>query len=553
MSGASAAMRRSSSTATIAALTPTVLRKAEAASAIESNAVYAIMMSPETSAEAKRDAVAAYLTFPGTKEESRERVAAYQAFEEWLQSERERMAQAIIKLTDTQAYSELQAVYGDLNTALLDFEDRMRPLTEIVEALYELRTNDKVIDAFREIKSDKEREAAVAAQKAERGAQLDALERRVVELTNDIQVESGRRGVLSGIPGAGWMGLDGVPASAQATIARKQAELGSVRDELTKFGDELKALEASGPGDSSLGEFAAQKAKLRELVDAKTGHFQKLQEELVGSALTFCEVSKARIGEVRSHLSAMSGQIDHLYDANGQMNGVYAVLTDGINQAGSANQAAREALSAPANGEGLIAKMERETKKSAMDEHVTTLTAAAQHTTETFADLTTQAIRIRTMRDANQSQIDKARVLGTQGVAGVADRLSVVLQAVSGAALGESSALAKDTLGKMVESTNRIAQKETIRVAMGTAELNEDVVAAIENLGDFGEVLRTSTEITRKNLSEVQGNLAKIRELAEQVRGDIHDAEGVASNLGKPEIGKTAAPTASSNPFGLGR
>lgn len=510
--------------------------------AIETNPVYQIMLAPETDPEAKRDAVAAFLVAPASKEEARQRVRAYQAFEEFMQAERERMAQEIIRLTDTEAFSELQSVYRDFNNALIDFDDKMRPLTEILDAIYVLRTEGKTLDAFREIKDDRRNEEERARFELEKKRQLDALEHAVNHLTGDIAALGTKRSFLGGM-------IELAPSSSsRQEMARKQTELDSTCGDLARLADELAALEKQGPGASALGEFEAQKGKLRELLDISSEEHKQRQQDLVSSALNFVQTAKTRITSVRQHLGSMNGQIENLYDANAKMGGVYAILSDGIQKANQENQIIRAGL-APATDESLISRMTREERESAVDEHIGSLMAASAHTTETYADLTGQTIRIKTMRDSTQSQMDKARVMGTQGVAGVADRLSVVLQAVSAAALGESSTMAKDTLAAMVDSTNTIAQKETIRVAMGTSELNDDVVRAIEDLGTYGEVLRTSTNITRETMAEVQGNLAKIRDIAESVREDVRAAVGVAASIERapPPI------TAPSSPFGVGR
>lgn len=512
--------------------------------AITANPVYQLMMEEAKSPEEKRDAVAAFLTFPGTKEESRARVQAYQEFEEYLQAVRSSMAEEIIKLTDTETFSELQAVYNDLNNALIEFDDRMRPLTDIVEALYTLRTEGKTFDAFREIKADREHDEQRRIDHAAKEREFETLNGTIKRLTGDIAALGEKKG---------WFGLSSVTEAARQEIARKDSELATARGGLEALQRDLQALERQGPGTSSLGEFSAQKDKLRELLDISSDEHKRRQVELVAAARNFLDTAKARIGEVRTHLGAMTTQVDHLYDANAKMSSAYAVLTDGVKTASEDNRTLLTGLQ-PSDGsvEPMIARMAREEKTLAIQEHLTALTTAGAHTTETYADLQSQAIRIKTMRDSTQAQIEKARAMGTQGIAGVADRLSVVLQAVSSAALGESSAMARDTLTAMVDSTNRIAQKETIRVAMGVSDANQEVLKAIDDLGAYGEVVRTATDISRTGLSEMRDNLERIKELAESVRADVHESVAVGAGVGSavPSSVGPAKPVA--DPFGLG-
>jgi len=108
---------------------------------IAANPFYKVMFSEETKPEQKKEEVTKLLTFEGTKEENREKIKQFELFKEFLQSSREEMAQEIIRLTDTETFAELKSVYDELNQSLIDFDDRMRPLTEIIDAVYTLRTN----------------------------------------------------------------------------------------------------------------------------------------------------------------------------------------------------------------------------------------------------------------------------------------------------------------------------------------------------------------------------------------------------------------------------
>ena len=101
------------------------------------------------------------------------------------------MAEQIIALTDTEAFSELKSVYDELNTALLSFENKIAPLTDIVDAGYTLRTNGLTCDACREIAEEKENEAELAALRGEQEAELQSLNEQIEALTreNDLLAE----------------------------------------------------------------------------------------------------------------------------------------------------------------------------------------------------------------------------------------------------------------------------------------------------------------------------------------------------------------------------
>ena len=255
--------------------------------------------------------------------------------------------------------------------------------------------------------------------------------------------------------------------------------------------------------------------------------------------------------------SIVHDQVENLFDANNMMGTCYAILNEGIKEAAANNQKVRQELQEPAGAaEDMITKMTREQKKMAVEQHMTMLDSSASDTMATYADLTSGAVRIKTMKDAVDQQMNRARSMHSQGISGVADRLSVVLQAVSSAALGEASAMAKDTLQQMAENTNKVAQKESIRIAMGIEEQNEDLKKAIDDLGAYGEVVRAATNITREGLTDMRSKLDELKKLAEDVQGDVHDAIAVNADTAaqpKTPVDKPAAASATPSPFKLGQ
>jgi hypothetical protein len=515
---------------------------------ISANAFFKVMFAENTKPEAKRSEVAKLLTFEGTKEQNRERIKEFELFKEYLQSQREEMAQEIIRLTDTGTFSELKQVYDELNTSLVEFDQKMQPLTDIIDAVYTLRTNGLTLEAFQEILRDRKREEELLRTKAAKQQEFS-------------QLKSSVEGIHSDIAGLGenrsFFGLGGVKEEARIAIARKNQELKGVVDSLDKLSDELTELDKQTPTESELGEYVEQKKKLRELLDISADDHKQRQKDLVDSAVNFVNTAKTRVGSVRAHLNQMNGQVENLFDANNMMGTVYAIMNEGIKEAAEANQRTRDTLQPPAQGsEDMIAQMAREQKKMAVEQHITMLDASAADTMATYADLTSGAIRIKTMKDAVDQQSIRARAMHSQGISGVADRLSVVLQAVSSAALGEASAMAKDTLQQMAQNTNKVAQKESIRIAMGIEEQNSDLSKAIDDLGAYGEVVRAATNITREGLSDMRNKLDELKKLAEDVQGDVHDAIAVNADVARPQAqasarAETGGPTPS--PFKLGR
>jgi hypothetical protein len=125
-----------------------------------SNTFYKILFDGSTSATEKKAAVKKALVFEGTKTENTERVAEFEALKQYLQFQRQAMAKEFMKLADTKSFAELKQVIDDMNKGLIKFDETMKPLSEILDAVYTLRTGGPELlnDAFREIETEKKAE-----------------------------------------------------------------------------------------------------------------------------------------------------------------------------------------------------------------------------------------------------------------------------------------------------------------------------------------------------------------------------------------------------------
>ena len=491
--------------------------------AIESNPFYRIVFG-EGDPEEKRAAIANQLAYNLAEEKSdnKDRLAAFDLFKEWLMEQRKDMAQEIINLTDTDAFSELKDVFDQMNQGLLDFEKQMAPLTDILDAVYRLRmaSDGAMFDVFREIKEDKEEEARIAALRAEQDRQLAQLGSNVTNLQQDISVLRGQRS---------WFGLGGTKKSALRQIAEKETRLGAA----SKAIDELTTAIENTRFDrvSQFSEFAEEKRKLRELLDISSDEHKNRQQALVDTANNFVNTAETRTANVLEHLEGINDQVDRLADSNGGMRNVYAVISEAVEEAEAKNSRLRDGLiDAPAD-ESNIAQMKRENQKMAIEDHVTALTAAKVDTLGTFSDLTAESYRIKSMKDSNNSQVAKTRSLNSKGVSGVASRLSTVLQGVSMAALSESSEVAQMTLERMNEQTNRITQKEALKNAMGISLENDALVKAIQELESYGKIARAATDISREGYQEMKENLAALEKTARDVGNAVKEAVAVGADV----------------------
>ncbi len=499
--------------------------------AIESNTVYKIVFA-EGDPEAKKEAIAKQLAYDlaDEKADNKEKLAEFELFKEWLMEQRKDMAQEIINLTDTDAFSELKDVFDEMNQGLLDFEKQMSPLTDILDAVYRLRmaSDGAMFEVFREIQDDKKEEERIAMLRSEQDKQLDTFNTDIRNIQTEIKQLQGQKS---------WFGLGGTKKSALAEIAKKEVELGERQDSITQLTKEIERTTFNRV--SEYAEFAEEKAKLRELLDISSDEHKARQQALVDSANNFVDTADKRTSNVLDHLEGINDQIDRLGDSNGGLRNVYAIISEAVQDAEAVNTQIRDGLLEEPADESNIAKMRRENNKMAVENHVTALTAAKVDTMGTFGDLTAESYRIKAMKDSNDGQVAKTRSLNSKGVSGVASRLSTVLQGVSMAALSESAEVAQMTLERMNDQTNRMAQQEALKNAMGISQENDALVKAIEELESYGKVARAATDISREGYQEMRQNLAELEKTAKDVSEAVKEAVAVGADVmqaDEPEV-----------------
>lgn len=511
---------------------------------IEANPFFDAVLASSISPEEKTAAVAQLLTFAGTREENRERVKAFNVFKEYLQAERETMASQIIKMSDTKNFALMRDVYEEINNALIDFENDMKPFTDIIDALHKLRAENQTMDAFREIKDEAKRAEAVAARDKQLAEQIAQVEAKMSDLKTTNRIESQKKS---------FFGMGGLKRESIEVIARNEVALETARTEIEKLATQAQEnlAKISNNNTSNVVDQDA-KEKLKEMLNLSSGQHQERSEKLIKSAMDFVTTSKDKIATIREHLERMGDQVQNLDDANGQMTFVYAILGEGTKSAEQKNREVRDEVAKVGENENMVQKLTRESKQKDLNEHIQMLEISSSDTTATVADLTSASIRIKNMNDANHQQIQMATNMQTRGVAGVADRLSTVIQAVGAAAIAESNAMTAQTLNAMSDATDVIAQKESMRIAMGITDVNHEMVRAIEGLAQYGEVNKAATEFTRAGIAEMRQNLEVMQQVAEEVASSVLEGKSLyAEDLSVEEKTKPTSKTGSSNPFNL--
>ncbi len=503
---------------------------------IEANPFHQIVMQSDAAPEEKQKAVAQALAYDETlsKEENAAKLASFEQFKEFLMAYRKEMSKEIIRLSDTETFGELQKVFEDMNQSLLDFESMITPLVEIIEAVNKLNmaSDGAMYDIFKEIQEDKAEEERIAKLREEQEGKIDGYQRDIRRLNGDIAALREEKG---------WFGMGGITKSALQDIARKEEEIRGIRGDIRDLQTEITSTVVER--ESKYAEFAAEKDKLRELLDLTSEEHKERQEQLVSAALNFVNTMDDRTASVLTHMEGIRGQIGNVGSVNGQMSKIFAVISDGIKDAENVNRTLSEKFKVEAEDESTLDRLDREEKGVAVDEHVESLTSSKVDTLGTLGELQEEALNIRSMRETNRQQINSTRKMHSSGTAGVASRLSTVLTAVSSAALNEARTTTQNTLKGMNRITQEIAQSEAIKNATNLHIQNDEFAQAIEKLAGFKDISDQATEITRAAIEEnkvLQGQMEQtardleqsIKELKGATADVMHD--GAGDSRGKP-------------------
>ncbi len=497
---------------------------------IESNPFHQIILQSDSEPEEKAKAISQALAYDDskTKEENEVMLAAFEEFKEYLMDQRKEMSKEIIRLSDTEAFSELQSVFEEMNGALQDFETQLSPLIDIIDAVHRLNmaSDGAMYDVFKEIQEDKVEEERIAKQREEHEASLQGYNNDVTALQKEIAVLREDKS---------WWGMGGTTKSALQDIARKQVDIENKQNDISNLRQDVESLTLDR--ETKFAEYAKEKEQLRTLLDITSDEHKERQEALVGAALNFVNTTDERTGAVLEHMDGIRGQIKNVGSVNGSMRKIFAIVNDGIKDAEGKNATLTDKFQAVAENESQLQTFEREDKLQAVNQHVDSLNAAKVDTLGTYGELQQENMNIKSMQDTNNQQINHTRKMHSSGTAGVASRLSVVLTAVSSAALNEAKTATQNTLSGMNSMTHALAQNEAIKNATQLHVQNDELSNAIKELESYREISDKATEITRAALEEQKVLQRDMEKTAEELAKSVRDAKGVTADVMQDDDG----------------
>lgn len=530
----------------------------ELSSSIKDNPYASVMFNTNLSPEAKRDEIASLMAFDkeATREQNREKVEAFNKFKEYLQEQRKVLNREGIKLQDTEAFAELQGVIDEMSAATIDFQEKVEPLMEVLQAVFEIRKNNKVTEVYKDIQDD-------IAWKQEQEDKLLELENEVNK--NRSEWLSLDRAVTILSKDKSMFGFGPVKAEAQAKIneintfgipeAKKKYEdlMVSITEQKARI---LEGREGNNP------ELKAQKETLRKFLDLTREDNQERQKALINSAINYVDTSDERLKNVLNTLGRLGKHSEVVGDSNSMLRNFHLIMDDSLKQANQKNQGVKDVLAQIDSSESSIAKMTREEQLKDLNEHITRTDEGAVDIANSIGGLTKQSVQIQTYKDTIRNETGSTKRLHLEGVSQMAEQLMSVISAISSAATAESRAVAASNFSEMAQQNQTIVSQEVIKNATNIDLEAKAISKLVGELEDYGEILNSSSEIASQGYDRMRDTVDAIRKVSGSVKGAIDEFvsdradAGISEGAGddsqkeaKKQSAESSGDTGFSNPF----
>lgn len=523
----------------------------EAKAFAQSNVFAQIMLNQQLSPEAKRDAIVKELTFSkeATKEQNRAKLEAFSAFKEYLQEQRKILNREGIKLQDTEAFAELQAVVDEMTRASLEFQDRAKPLIDVLTAVFEIRKNDKIPDVYKEIQNDKEWSEEQDKKLKSQERQLEAL----LEEADKLERTKAQLSAEKSLFGFGPTKKTALARIAEIDAVDKVRVTGDINDMVAQIDAQKATIQAGREPENP--ELAQQKRVLREFLDLTKDENRDRQKALIEAAVQYVDTSDTRLKSVLGTLERLGKHAEVLADTNGILKNMHLIMDESLKEVANKNDGTKRELEQGGAEESSIARMTRENKLQEINEFISRADDHSVDVANSIGGLTKHAVQIQAYKDTIRNESGSTKRLHLEGVSQMGEQLMSVVSAISAAATSESRSVAANNFARMAAQNQTIIAQEVVRNATTVDLEAQQISRLVGELQDYGDVLKASSEIAQDGYSRMRDTIGAIRKVSGAVQGAINDLvdDRAEANMGSGEASaaeKSATPgTTFQNPF----
>jgi hypothetical protein len=521
----SASMATKTVAATAAKVRPIVQTKVApvAETDISANPIAKVVLDPSVRDDAKVETLTKLIAAPTLKD--------VQTFSTYLAQRRTLAQRRLLELTSTTAFPRLQSVIGGLQTGVVEFDHMMQPMTDDLQAAFDLRTNGKMNEAISEIAEDRAKEAAWTAERK----RITDEHRTIADTENRLRTDIARLGETKNFFGK-------VKGSALQDIAAKNVELGSLTARKAALKEaEDKVLHEQSEYAQRTDEYKMQKERLRKMLDLGDGYVKRV-EDIVTKAIEFIDNSSTEVGAIRSEFDDLEEQSRNILAANAQMVRVTAILDKGIDGANKLHKDKVKELSVVPEGEDTLAAVTRTQEKNDVERFVTALSETAISTKKNVSALQEDAVGANSFNTVVMKQQTNLRELHGDGIASITTNLNMALQAFNTAALTEAGNNAWQAIGDMNTVTNRIRDNQVIAAAMTIDDTNKRIIDKFDSLVGVSEALQEANRIRADGITNIASSLAELAAKTAEVQAGLQVNIGMDASTTDTAAVKVAVP-----------
>jgi hypothetical protein len=475
---------------------------------ISSNPIAKIVLDPNV----KDDAKVASLTRTINAETLKE----VQTFSTYIAQRRTLAQRRLLELTSTTAFPRLQSVIGSLQNGVVDFDNMMQPMTDDLQAAFDLRTNDQMNNAIRQIGEDRAKEAEWEAEHSRIQIETNTIGSRLRELQVDIARLNND---------TNWFGQ--VKSSALQAIAVKNLEIAEIVSKQAKLKTDTDRLAADQHEyEARTGEFKAQKERLRKMLDLGPGYVKRV-EAIVQKAISYIDDSSREVGAIRGEFDDLEEQAHNVLKANAQMVRVTAILDKGIDGANDLHKAKVRQLAVAAPDEDTLATVTRTQEKNDIERFVSALSETSISTKKNVTALQEDAVGANNFNDVVMKQQTNLRELHGDGIASITTNLNMSLQAFNLAALTEAGNNAWQAIGDMNKVTNKIRDNQVVASAMSLDDTNKRIIEKFDSLTGVSVALQQANKLRADGITNIASSLKDLAAKTEEVQKGLQVSIGM--------------------------
>lgn len=496
----------------------------------------ALKQTPEVKTDLSANIIATIALDPNLKDEVKvttltktitsESLRDLQSFGTYLAQRRTLAQRRLLELTSTTAFPRLQSVIGSLQGGVVDFDKMMQPMVDDLQAAFDLRTNNQMNNAMREISEDRAREADWETRRVAISGGLKHVHEELAQQAREVVRLEQDKTIFGNVRGSALVGIH------ERTVAMTR-----LKEEEAEWLDKQALLKAEQAEVSQrTGEFKAQKERLRKMLDLGPGYVKRV-EEIVAKAISFIDDSTNEVGAIRGEFGDLEEQSRNVLRANAQMMRVTAILDRSIDGANQLHKDKVRNLSVVPEDEDALARVTRTQEKNDLERFVSALSETSVSTKKNVSALEEDAVGANNFNSVVMKQQMNLRELHGDGIASITTNLNMTLQGFNTAALTEAGNNAWQAIGDMNRVTNKIRDNQVVASGMSLDDTNQRIIERFDSLAGVSDALQRANKLRADGISNIASSLKELADKTAEVQKNLQvniglDASGPDARVG---------------------